>query len=165
MIERMEIIKDTIRLVAELMASSAITAPKAKGVNNVEVKILDSREELEALASKMEELAQVYGGFFKRDAGNVRNSHAVLLIGCKIVDFGLQKPKDYPLDPNLICSLLNLGIAIGSAVKIASDHNVDNRIMYSIGVAAQYLGLMNSDVVIGIPLSIHGKNIYFDRRK
>ncbi|MCY0868863.1 MAG: DUF2148 domain-containing protein [Desulfurococcus sp.] len=164
MIEREEIVRNAVRPTAELMAASAITAPKARGVDNIEVKILDERAELEALASRMEELAPLYGDFFKRDAGSVRSSHAVLLIGCRIVDFNLRKPEDYPLDPSIVCSLLNLGIAVGSAVKTASNLNIDNRVMYSIGVAARSLGLMSSDIVIGIPLSIHGKNIYFDRK-
>jgi uncharacterized ferredoxin-like protein len=60
-------------------------------------------------------------------------------------------------------SLVNLGIAVGSAVKTASIHNVDNRIMYTIGVAAKRLGLLDADVILGIPLSATSKNIYFDR--
>jgi uncharacterized ferredoxin-like protein len=61
--------------------------------------------------------------------------------------------------------LLDLGIALGSAAKTAMDLNVDNRIMYRIGVAATRLGyLPGSSVVMGIPLSVKGKNIYFDRR-
>jgi uncharacterized ferredoxin-like protein len=35
--------------------------------------------------------------------------------------------------------------------------------MYSIGVAAKELKLLNADVVYGIPLSARSKNIYFDR--
>jgi hypothetical protein len=50
-----------------------------------------------------------------------------------------------------------------SAVKTASIHNVDNRIMYTIGVAAKKLGLLDADVILGIPLSATSKNIYFDR--
>jgi len=53
--------------------------------------------------------------------------------------------------------------ALGSAVKTASILNIDNRIMFSIGVAAIKLGLIDSDIAFGIPLSISGKNIYFDR--
>ena len=164
MIDRDEIVKDSVLTVAKLMATSAITAPKARGIDNIVVRIIDKREELEKLAKAMDELAPKYGEFFKRDADNVRRSDAVVLIGCKIVDIGLQKPKEYPLDPNLICSLLNLGIAVGSAVKTASIHNIDNRIMYSVGVSAQYAGLIDADVVVGIPLSATGKSIYFDRR-
>jgi uncharacterized ferredoxin-like protein len=59
---------------------------------------------------------------------------------------------------------IDLGIALASAVKLASELNVDNRMMYTIGAAAKKLGLLDSDVIIGIPLSVSGKNIYFDRK-
>jgi uncharacterized ferredoxin-like protein len=59
--------------------------------------------------------------------------------------------------------LLDMGIALGSAVKIASLLNVDNRIMYRIGAAARHSGLVDWDFVMGIPLSVTGKSIYFDR--
>jgi uncharacterized ferredoxin-like protein len=35
--------------------------------------------------------------------------------------------------------------------------------MYTVGAAAQSLGLLKSDIIIGIPLSVTGKNPYFDR--
>ncbi len=59
--------------------------------------------------------------------------------------------------------VLNLGIALGSAAKTASVMNVDNRMMFSIGVAARESGIMKEDMVLGIPLSASGKNITFDR--
>ncbi|MFY9415198.1 MAG: ferredoxin domain-containing protein, partial [Tepidanaerobacteraceae bacterium] len=59
--------------------------------------------------------------------------------------------------------LVDLGIAVGSAVKTASMLNVDNRIMYRIGVVARKMKLIEGDVVLGIPLSATGKNIFFDR--
>jgi uncharacterized ferredoxin-like protein len=61
---------------------------------------------------------------------------------------------------------LDLGIALGSAVKIASLLNVDNRIMYRIGAAAMKLKMLkDATVIIGIPISASGKNIYFDRTR
>jgi uncharacterized ferredoxin-like protein len=59
----------------------------------------------------------------------------------------------------------DLGISLGSAVKIAQLHNIDYRIMYSGGVAARDLGLLGKDctVAYAIPLSATGKNIFFDR--
>ena len=60
--------------------------------------------------------------------------------------------------------LVDLGIALGSAVKLASDLSVDNRMMYTIGSAAKAQKLLDSDVIIGIPLSVSGKNPYFDRK-
>ena len=59
--------------------------------------------------------------------------------------------------------VLDLGIALGSAAKTASILNVDNRIMYRIGAAARHFNLVDWEFVIGIPLSVTGKSIYFDR--
>jgi uncharacterized ferredoxin-like protein len=56
-----------------------------------------------------------------------------------------------------------MGIAIGSAVKVASMMNADNRIMYNAGVVARRLGLTDAGFVMGIPLAATGKSIYFDR--
>jgi uncharacterized ferredoxin-like protein len=80
--EEKEVLKKSVVHVAELMVLSAKTAPKARGVDNIESIILTEQEELEALAEKMEELAPLYGDFFKRDAENVRKSNAVVLISC-----------------------------------------------------------------------------------
>ncbi len=53
---------------------------------------------------------------------------------------------------------------MGSAAKTASNLNVDNRIMYRIGAAARRLNMMpEASVIMGIPVSAKGKNIYFDR--
>ncbi len=61
--------------------------------------------------------------------------------------------------------VMDLGIAVGSAVKLASLLNVDNRVMYSVGDAAISLGLLpGSTVALGIPLAARGKSPYFDRR-
>jgi uncharacterized ferredoxin-like protein len=163
MLDENQLIIDGILNVAKLMAVAAKTAPKARGIDNIVVKVLDRREELELIAKKMEELASEYGDFFRRDAQNIRNSSAVVLVGCKKVSLGLKTPEKWLLDADTVCSLVNLGIALGSAVKIASNMNVDNRIMFTVGVVAQELGLIDCDYVFGIPLSATAKNIYFDR--
>lgn len=70
------------------------------------------------------------------------------------------------LGPNCAIKMTDLGIALGSAAKTASLHNVDNRIMYTAGTAALSLGWMEGcTVAYGIPLSASGKNIYFDRQE
>jgi len=164
MLEESQLIKDGVLNVVKLMAIAAKTAPKARGVDNITIAVLITRDELERLASKMEGLADEYGQFLKRDAKNVRESDAVVLIGAKVIDIGLKSPPEYKVDINTVAALLNLGIALGSAVKIASILNVDNRIMYSIGIAAQKLKILDADYIIGIPVSVRGKNIYFDRK-
>ena len=59
----------------------------------------------------------------------------------------------------------DLGIAVGSAVSVAMDHPVDNRVMYTIGKAALEMGLLGECVVaLGIPLSVSSKNPFFDRK-
>ena len=66
--------------------------------------------------------------------------------------------------PTCIFKALDLGIAVGSAVKTASLLNVDNRIFYRIGAAARRLNyLPEASIIMGIPLSAKGKNPYFDR--
>ncbi|MEM0501470.1 MAG: DUF2148 domain-containing protein [Ignisphaera sp.] len=163
MIDEGEVIREAILDVAKLMAVAAKTSPKARGVDNIVIKVVDKREELEMIASKMDELSKVYGEFFSRDAQNVRNSTAVVLIGCRVADMNLKTPRDWKLDANTVCSIVNLGIALGSAAKLASILNVDNRIMFTIGVAAQEIKLIDADYTFGIPLSATSKNIYFDR--
>ena len=66
--------------------------------------------------------------------------------------------------PTCVFKSIDLGIALGSAVKTASILNVDNRIMYSIGTAAKQLNyLPEASIVMGIPLSAKGKSKYYDR--
>lgn len=176
-------LRDIVVDVARLMAISARTAPKARGIDDIEVMLLADREDLEKLADKMEEIGrETDRGFFIRDAECIRKSSAVLLIGVrgdkpKEIDCGgcgydgceeFRKVKktigrDYS-GPNCAIQLIDLGIAVGSAVKTASNLNVDNRIMFSAGVAAIKLGMIKCGVALAIPLSAYGKNIYFDRK-
>lgn len=175
-----------VRVAATLMATAARTAPKTRGLDSVETLILDG-EDLETLALAMEAKVGEKGGklpSFARDAKNVRASTAVLLIGVT----GEPKNPKVPLDcgacgyggcadfieakksegedfrgPLCMFQAVDLGIALGSAAKTAGLCNVDNRIMYTIGAAARKLKLLNSDVIIGLPLSVTGKSPYFDR--
>ena len=65
--------------------------------------------------------------------------------------------------PQCAFRILDMGIAIGSAVKMAGILSIDNRIMYRAGVVAKKMGLIEASFVMGIPFSVSGKNIYFDR--
>ncbi len=172
---------NSILQVASMMELAARTAPKARGEDFVEILVL-GRDKLEELARGMEKFGLERGRKnFDRDAQNVRNSSAVVLIGLKdATTTGLncgacgfstckQMESSKPIDEDFkgpICSyrLLDLGIALGSAVKTAQILNVDNRIMYRIGVVARWLKIVKWDYLMGIPLSATGKNIYFDRR-
>jgi uncharacterized ferredoxin-like protein len=166
-----------LRMVADLMAISARTAPKTAGQDFVAIKVIEG-DDLERLAEKMFEFGERTGkGNFDRDGANVRNSDALLLIGLKGAKTpGLNcgacgfdkclKPNTHEGEfkgPQCAYRLLDMGIALGSAVKMASLLNVDNRIMYRAGAVAREMGLIDADIVMGLPLSATGKSIYFDR--
>jgi len=173
--------KEAVQMVGELMAVAARTAPKAVGKDFIEIKLLTDSERI-ALGNDMLQVAKERGIWgFERDGRNVLDSDAVLLIGLKEHDgaglncggcgcsscqeFGLKSSSIDFQGPNCMFRVLDMGIALGSAVKIASELNVDNRIMYRIGVSARRLGLSSSCMVHGIPLSVTGKNIFFDRQQ
>ncbi|HHU69794.1 MAG TPA: hypothetical protein GXZ31_05790 [Thermoanaerobacterales bacterium] len=170
--------RDVVKLVGDLMTISARTAPKGKGQDFIEIKIIDG-EDLERMADEMFKYGEETGKEnYDRDADNIRNSDAVFLIslneakalGLNCGACGFPKCseltiKEGPEFDGGICAwrLVDLGIALGSAVKTAGILNVDNRIMYRVGVIAKRLGLIKGEIVIGVPLSATGKNIYFDR--
>ena len=171
---------DGVETVAQLMAISATTAPKSKGENFVKTRVLKG--------SVLKEIADAMSAYgrrkkkkdFDRDSKNVAESDAVLLIGlkkanvlgldcaaCGFADcktFQKQEKEDGEfIGPTCAYRLLDMGIALGSAVKTAGMLNVDNRIMYRVGVVVREMGLVDWEFVMGIPLSVTGKSIYFDR--
>jgi len=62
------------------------------------------------------------------------------------------------------CNLrdIDLGIAVGSAVKAASINNIDTRCQTRIAVAARKLGLIKADIAVGLSMSVTHKNPSFD---
>jgi uncharacterized ferredoxin-like protein len=57
----------------------------------------------------------------------------------------------------------DLGYAVGSALWMASDHFVDSKPCYSVGLAGRNLEFcMNSEVVVGIMIATAAKNPYAD---
>jgi len=168
---------------AALMMVSCRTAPKSGGVDDIQT-ILITGKEKDKIAAEMEKVGNernIKG--FKRDAHSIKQSEAVLMVGVNGKrSFGLScgacgyrtcrkfdaASRASGLDfegPTCIFKAMDLGTALGSAAKMASDLNVDNRIMYRAGTAAKRLGyLSKSNVVMGIPISASGKSIYFDRK-
>lgn len=173
--------KDIIETVAKIMLISARTAPKAKGEDEIITGIL-SPEEKEKLANEMDIIGDRGEAFkfFKRDAQNVRDSDTIILIGLNFkkpvgVNCGacgydcntILKEREQEIDySGPVCTIraIDLGIAIGSLVSVAKELGIDNRVMYTIGVAARKIGLMEGQIILGIPLSVKGKNIFFDRK-
>ena len=162
---------------ASRMCAAARTAPKARGIDNILTLVLSGAEK-DALADKMDEIAErEFKGTttsIPRDAKNLRLAQAVVLIGVKRAYAGLKFCSFCGFENCEKCkeaggrcayNTIDLGIALGSAVSIAADNRVDNRIMYSIGKAAAEMNYADDSVIWhGIPISISGKNIFFDRK-
>ncbi len=176
--------REGIMEVSRLMLVSARTAPKSGGVDDILTALVSGKHK-DSLAAEMEKIAKERDiSRFERDAGNVRNSEAVVLIGvrgtknfenmscgacgyanCDEFEKAEKKAGQDFTGPTCLFKALDLGIAVGSAAKTASILNVDNRIMYRIGAAARRLNMMpEASVIMGIPVSAKGKNIYFDRQ-
>jgi uncharacterized ferredoxin-like protein len=167
--------KETVLHIANLMCVAARTAPKARGIDNIVTIVLTDREK-EAFAQKMEELGKrtERPHTFARDANNVREAQALVLIGTKISPVGLNCGfcgfdncrKCEESSARCAHNSGDLGIAIGSAVSVASNHRVDNRVMYTVGWTCVQKKILGKEVKIalGIPLSVSGKNIFFDRK-
>jgi uncharacterized ferredoxin-like protein len=172
-----EVRSRVLRTVAEKMLTAARTAPKAKGIDNLVISIAEG-DTIKLIAEKMKELTRESKApdYFVRDADNILLAEMVVLLGTRISPIGIKfcglcgykdcaEKSNYPNHPCAI-NAGDLGIAIGSAVSVAMDERVDNRVMHSIGMAVRELGLLDGDVKIiyGIPLSIAAKNPFFDRK-
>jgi len=179
---------EAVVTVAKLIMAAVATSPKTRGVSAV-TSILIQGEEQERLANLMEEHGRVKSfntDIFLRDAKSVRQAAAVILIGVK--GTRVKRPEKpfncgscgYPTCGQFerapkgkkgedfigpICSFqaVDLGVAIGVAAKMAGELNLDNRLMYTAGAAAMELKILEADLIVGLPLSVSQKNIFFDR--
>ena len=161
---------------AQLMCAAARTAPKTRGIDNVKTLVLTGGDIL-ALADKMEEIdLRLNDGkrtFLSRDAGNIRISGAVVLVGIEKKTYGLNC-KYCGFESCGACTGgggtcffcgTDLGIAVSSAVSTAAGLHIDSRVMFSVGRCAAEMNYLDGDIIwLGIPLSTTGKNPYFDRK-
>lgn len=158
--------------VAKQMMTAARTAPKGKGVDIIEIALITDND-INKLSNELIRMNQETGqDFLLRDAENISHAECIILIGTHEQAQGLNcghcgyslcsaKSKDVPCAINCI----DVGIAIGSAVATAADSRVDTRVMYSAGMAAERLNLLNEcHQVYAIPLSASSKNPFFDRK-
>ncbi len=176
MLKKEEEIRDSAILdIAQEVMVAIRTAPKTRGLDKLSILLADGAEK-DAIAAKLVELNEKSGGgrpSFARDAKNVQDAQAVILIGVTVEPFGLncgycgydtcaEKPNATP------CAFasIDLGIGSGVAASLLGRKHVDNRLMFSIGYAALRMGWFAPGVTqaLGFPLSASGKNIFFDRK-
>ena len=158
--------------IAQQMMTAARTAPKGKGVDVIEIAMVTD-EDIQRLSNEMIAIHAENGfKFFLRDADNILNAECIILIGTREHAHGLncghcgfptcaERPAGVP------CAIVStdVGIAIGSACATAADHRVDTRVMFSAGLAAQRLNLLEGcKQVFAIPVSASSKNSFFDRK-
>ncbi|VBB46001.1 conserved hypothetical protein [uncultured Paludibacter sp.] len=166
--------RERIIQVANAMITAARTAPKGKGFDIIEIKLVID-EDIETLSKAMLQYSEKTGLMFvKRDAENILHSGAIILIGTKQKIHhlncgycGFDTCEEKMKFPSVPCSLnsVDVGIALGSAVSVAADNRVDTRIMFSAGRVALEKGWMpECSNVYAIPLSCSSKNPFFDRQ-
>lgn len=160
---------------AARMCAAARTAPKARGEDILHTLVLTG-DEKELLAKKMEEIGTREIGantWYVRDAANVRMAQAVVLIGADQTYRGVSQCGfcgfqncDACKKAGGICAFvyIDLGIAVSSAAAAAAMDMTDSRIMYSVGKAVAEMDYAENALWLGIPISISGKNIFFDRK-
>lgn len=155
----------------------------------IETVIVEDKETLTRLAAWLRERGtRLRAPIWFRDAETAEKLDLVLFIGLAkwyppVYDCGAcgyatcaeflrarehQKPEgieDWDF-PGPICQIrcIDLGVAVGSAAKIASINNVDARCQTRIAAAARHLGVIEADVAVALSMSVSHKNIFFDRR-
>jgi len=162
--------------IAQRMCVAARTAPKGRGADNIVTAVITPGPEMDRLAGEMRRYGEQVGAeFFLRDAANLLASQACVIIGTRLERLGIPGcnlcgyegcAESEKAGARCAFNAGDLGIAIGSAVSVAADCRVDNRIMYTIGISAVNIALLGPQVQMahGIPLSVQGKNIFFDRK-
>jgi uncharacterized ferredoxin-like protein len=171
--ESSELEKQASYHIASLMAAAARTAPKTRGIDNIQVVAIDEESTKQTLVNKMIEIARSENRpSFERDANSLAASPVIVVIGVQSNPAGLNcgfcgNPTcDAMKIKDGVCSFnsMDLGIAACSAAAMAANCHADNRMMFSIGRSCLDLKLFAEGVkqAIGIPLSITGKSPFFD---
>lgn len=154
------------------MMTAARTAPKGKGIDIIEIAVVEGKD-IEVLSNKTRELGiQRDYKFFLRDAENILSAEAVLLIGTRqqvqtlnCSHCGFPTCGEKPIAVPCAINSVDVGIAIGSACAMAADLRLDTRVMFSVGYAAQALDwLKGCSTVFAVPVSASSKNPFFDRK-
>ena len=167
--------RETLKEVARRMLLAARTAPKGRGIDNMVLSLVEE-DEIKKISVKLKEMGKQYKvNAFTRDAEAISSVSVMLILGTKIKPLGLKKcgmcgfvnceEKNKHLQIPCVFNTGDLGIAIGSAVSVAMDNRVDNRVMYTVGQVVLEMKLFGEDMKIayGIPLSATSKNKFFDR--
>ena len=165
--------RERLLQVANEMMTAARTAPKAKGLDIIEIALVTG-ETISELSEAMCAYSEKTGfKFIARDAENILSAEAIILIGTKeqVLTLncgycGFSTCDEKLQHPSVPCGLntVDVGIAIGSACAVAADKRADSRVMFSAGRVAQELNYLPECAnIYAIPISCSSKNPFFDR--
>lgn len=158
--------------VARRMLTAIRTAPKAKGNDLIEAIIVEG-DDLKRLSAAMLELyAETSRPVYQRDAANILQGDAVVLVGIRQQMMGLNcghcgypACAEKPAQATCAFNSMDVGIAVGSACALAADCRVDTRTLFSAGMGAMRLNLLpGCGQVLAIAVSATSKNPFFDRK-
>ena len=155
----------------------------------IETVVVEDRETLSRLAEWLRERGnKLKDAIWFRDADTAEKLDLVLFIGLAkwyppVYDCGacgyatcaefVRARERYKTEgfeewefPGPICQLrcVDLGIAVGSAAKVASLHNIDCRCQTRMAAAARHLGIIQADLAVALSMSVSHKNIFFDKK-
>ena len=166
---------ETARRQVQALMNRMLTAPKARGMDDLRILYLDGDDKAALTAWLRRHGEEQRKPGLVRDAANVDQAVAVVVVGARRLfmdlDCGMcgapSCDEARTGDLNCVYPLADLGIAVGSGVSMAAEQGLDNRVMYSIGLAALRTGLFGEPGIrcaLGIPFSVSSKNVFFDRR-
>lgn len=167
--------KEYLLSVAKQMMTAARTAPKGKGIDIIEIATVAGVDEIQKLSALTREKGEETGmKFMLRDSENILLADVIVLIGSRTQIQALNcgycgvptcaEKLQHDAMPCAI-NMVDLGIAVGSAVATAADLRVDTRIMFSVGFAIKEMGyLSDCHSIYAIPVSASSKNPFFDRK-
>ena len=170
-----DIRKEQLLSVARQMMTAARTAPKGKGFDIIEIALVAGEDEIQRLSDLTRQKGEETGlKFMLRDAENILQAEVIVLIGTRTKVQGLNcgycgvpTCAEKLQNDAMPCAInmVDLGIAVGSAVATAADLRVDTRIMFSVGFAIREMGyLSDCHSIYAIPVSASSKNPFFDRK-
>lgn len=170
-----DIERETLLDAAKKIASAARTAPKACGEDSIEIKIIGGKKLRELGDFTFRKGVETGANYFMRDGKIIKNCDFIVIMGVEDKPLGLKHcgycglktcGDCYKAGGHCAIKIADLGIALGSAVSMAADMRIDNRILYSVGKSAMEMGLFESSNIFNayaVGISISGKNIFFDR--
>lgn len=170
-----EIRDETTKHQVQALMSRMLSAPKAKGADDLRIVYVDGDEKAALTAFMRQHGEEKKKPGLVRDAANVDRAAAVVVVGARPMFFELDCGmcgsetcnEARAQGVNCVYPVVDLGIALGSGVSMAAELGLDNRIMYSIGLAALRTGLFGDPAIrcaLGVPFSVSSKNVFFDRK-